>query len=246
MKALALILCLLAGNLGAALASGTKALYYFENNGNDESSNGYTLTTVGTVPYTTTAPTPPQGTYSVGTFSDANYFTAPAGLRTALSGAQYYSIEFYWSKTANVGSEIVMCGQDGTTFWFDWFNDGKIYFVRIGTTNLVSGILSPLSQFYHVAVTNDGTNGKLYINGSVVATGASYTLPTLTSLFIGRYFTGGASADVSKVDKMRFSTYASAGDVPTVFPIADPSVSVLSPYASQSNRPFVSPLWWLK
>jgi glucuronoarabinoxylan endo-1,4-beta-xylanase len=139
---------------------------------------------IGGVPWNGTLPN--GGTFSSGQLTLASasqqYVTLPAGIVSTLSN---YSIEG-WVKlnsTAN-WSRIFDFGNNTTSYMFLTPQNGNTTRARFAiTTNSTAGekqITGPaalnVGAWYHVAVTVQGTNGILYINGAAVATNPAVTV----------------------------------------------------------------------
>src|SRR3989338_3532519 len=106
---------------------------------------------------------------------------------------------------------------------FGYQDNGKIKFtISNGSSyNVLTSNLSPnMEEWYHVAVTYDGTNQKIYVNGSLDNTGASAITPATTNvpLYIGR--TLGLAPDNSDgfIDEVRIYNRAlSAAEIQALY-----------------------------
>lgn len=121
-----------------------------------------------------------------------------------------------WIYLPNLTTSYTIASQSangGGTGNFNWYVDtsGKLNFDANNRTNTNSGTnLLSTSTWYHVAVTNDGSTTKLYINGNLVGSQANAALEAATdSYYIGTrheasfvgYFNG-------RVQHFRFSNTA--------------------------------------
>ena len=106
---------------------------------------------------------------------------------------------------------------------FGYQDNGKIKFtISNGSSyNVLTSNLSPnMEEWYHVAVTYDGTNQKIYVNGSLDNTEASAITPATTNvpLYIGR--TLGLAPDNSDgfIDEVRIYNRAlSAAEIQALY-----------------------------
>lgn len=89
---LLLLLLSLSKLQASACVAADIAIWNFENNLNDGSGNGYTLTASGSVPFATTNC---AGSFSAGPFTSGG-LSAPAGFNTAFQNQSIYSISFYF------------------------------------------------------------------------------------------------------------------------------------------------------
>lgn len=233
MKKLLLILLLFSTGLSAGVRVGTIAFYKFENNGLDQSPSGYTLTTVGTVPYA--AGGPAGGAYQAGVFSDDNYFTTPANFNTAYSGLSAWTVEFYVSPVSfGAGQEpVVWYHTDSGTAFFQILNGGAVKYQRLttrtGSAQSAAGQVVA-GTVYYFAITFDGTTlkvNKAEVTGGVVGAfsvvassvfDASTGTVSLTA--IGRYQSAASFYLDGYVDNLRVSNKAL-----TSFPTTDPNVN---------------------
>lgn len=249
MKALWLVLWLATATAQAAVASGTLALYKFENDLTDSSGNGYTLSQNGTLTFHTT-PTPPQGAYAVGGFSGAvNGYSA--ALRTAASGSTTYTFEAYIYVTDLSTQRMIWSGgsSSASSIFFSVLNTGAIRWTS-DDANIYDSTAGDIAvnTWYYVAFVVNGTSLKVYKGLPGVApslvkdvTATSPESPTAGNFYLGAYSLATGIFNFSGyIDAVRFSNVAR-----TSLPTSDSSGSLLSPYPDQSNKPFVSPLWWM-
>lgn len=203
------------------IATNTVGLYRLDNNLLDSSGNNYTLTQNGTVPFVT-SPTPPQGTHAAGTFSDANYATAPAGLRTAMSNLTAYTIQFSLYSVSKTNSPVMISWNNGDNN-FVQLSDGvtKIRWNAGGANNLdiTSSDYIGNSTWRHMALVGiSATSRKVYVDG--VERGSSASSPdtkTLSTMHLGRYGAATGFSFNGYLDNVRLSNATLS-----TFPTTDP------------------------
>jgi hypothetical protein len=160
--------------------AGCQALYQFENNTNDSSSNSYNPTSEANTSFPTSSPAPKFGTYSLSLNGSTTYVNGiPSGLTTKIRTAGQFSISVWINpKTRPSGS-----GYSGGDNFIKLLDD--IYlsiFLDEELTLNYSVIPSPgvyieypqtqsvrrinLNEWSHICLTGSATNGiKFYING---------------------------------------------------------------------------------
>ena len=161
-------------------------IYYFENNGNDETANGNTLTNNNSCTFETASPDPKQGTYS--TFlqrsSDQSWSSTSTDFDVTgpFSFGGWVYPEATSSETMRVGSKH---GGSGSYGWalirqddpflieFGISSDGTAW----DTTTAASASL-PVNTWTHIVCVYDGSYKRIYVNGSEISDGnfpASYS-----------------------------------------------------------------------
>ncbi len=217
MKAIVLAL-LLCGQLGAGIATGTRAVYNFENNALDGSLNHYDLTNTGPVSFNVTPVPIKQGGYCAGSFDATHYFTPAAGLLSSMSGATRYTIQG-WINPSNLvaGRTYVSMDTSGGDFYIQILAAGTVRW-NDGSGNYDAGAgLVAATTWTHVACVWNGTNRLVYINGAVQTGSTGQNLGTITSIRIGDYKPApGVVAFTGFLDQIRFSNVAL-----TTFPTLD-------------------------
>lgn len=218
------ILLLIARPSHASCAANTQAFYLLNANGLDNCGSN-NLTQSGTVPFN--GPGCQAGnTHASGIYSDANYWTAPAGLGTTLNGATWNVFEGYLYlvskaggnaafQTLAYGSSTFITRLNVTNSALRW--DDTITSIEGGTVN--TGIC------INFAFVGTATSRKIYFNNTVVASdsnngiwpNAAPVIGTLHPLAADGYFFNGY------FDGLRFSS--GSGSPPTNFPTTDGPVS---------------------
>jgi hypothetical protein len=214
------------------IAPNTVALYNFENNALDSSGNNYSLTNTGGVNFNTTPAPIPQGLYDAGgNFSPTTRFQMPSSGTPApgtfyfdFAGLSAYTVEFYVYMNSLATMDVFQI-YDDNSFQYGLFvrlnSDGSITYYSNGSAN---GLVSPggviaAGAWYHVAITTDAVNKKIFVNNVLRATGPqSGGTPLVVSrqLFIGQVFVPLNGF----LDQFRFSNVAR-----TSFPTIDPPAS---------------------
>jgi hypothetical protein len=147
-----------------------RAIYHFNNNLIDASGNNYTATYEGTPNYSNS--TTKIGPQSAGKLYDSNYITLPdAVLRNMKTGTIEFWLYIQENPTAGDkqtqilsragGQWIYRCsyasGCDQNKLKATWHNGTDAYLQSTTTINI--------RTWYHIALTFNGENTKLYING---------------------------------------------------------------------------------
>lgn len=204
------------------------AAYYFENGATDETSNGRDLPAINTPAYVTSAPAPAQGTYSadLARSSQQYYRSSDAGfsITAAFSIVGY----FYFDDTNNWYSLAGKRGNSGNLGWhLNRGPSGEIEVLISGDgTNFTSATsaisLVAAGSFTHIGLVSDGTNIRLYINGSEVTSGdfpqaySSGVYATTADFFLGSQL--GSNAMNGNVDAVAFFNDAlSAAEVSSIY-----------------------------
>ena len=164
----------------------------------DSSGSGYTILSPGTGTFTIgSATSPPQGGTSV------NYANGDTGVDVSAFAGRPYTLEGWFYPTTNDGGAFINRGNDGGA-------DGVGIGIGSGTMDsdglevigIVNNIawkpsgytLPALNAWYHIVMTDDGTDIRFYVNGTLQAT-VSSTAPNLSSMemHIGRENLSGRS-----------------------------------------------------
>lgn len=201
------------------IASGTEALYNFENALTDSSGNGRTLTQAGTIPFVTT-PTPAQGIYMAGVFTDVNYGTAPAALRTAMSGLSAWTIEFYANTVSRANNPVIISWQ-GTHENFFQQNPTSLRWNAGGANNLdiATDHIGTGSNKHVALVCLSSSSRKIFIDNVERGSNAQdASLGTVLQMTLGRYYLAGGFSYNGYIDQLRFSSVARSS-----FPTVDTS-----------------------
>jgi len=196
---IALLLPLTANAGGLMMSSGTKAaaagtactphdisadanlvgLWYLENNGNDETASGNNLTAQGSAAYGTSAPTPKQGTYyGDATGADADEWTIANASQTGMGTGTAISVGGWFYGDANAADGLAgkhnSSGPYGwqvftlttNTLMFGMSSDGTAWTSAASANNIYAD-----SAWYHVVFVYDGSNMRLYLDGSEQTSG---------------------------------------------------------------------------
>ena len=209
------------------LISTTSLSAYYKLNGNLTATVGPTITAPNGVTYTT------------GKFGDANgaavfngstTYLASSTTDAAYGGSSGNISAMAWVYPTNVfGTRDVMNYASSNTGWnirienTNFVGFGNLL-VRIGTTTLTINGVIPVNTWSHIGFTYDNTlNGfKVYLNGSLVATGGTAGMNTSGASFnfrIGRSFNNGAPDNwyVGNIDDVNiWQRPLTAGEVATL------------------------------
>ena len=193
----------------------TLALWRFEGNGLDSYVNGYDLSTVGTLLYPTDRNPPVGINQVVGPFADANYYTLPAGVNTALSSTAGYYFETYVYLNSLANQPVILYGlQDSGTWWIQPLSDTTVKAQWGGAIIQTATFTIATGAWYHIAFWFHSGSGlsKLWVSpaGSISqtpkATGDyNRTHNAATSMAIGRYVAAGSFFTDGYLKNARFS-----------------------------------------
>ena len=180
-----------------------KALWKFENVLTDSSTSGKTLTkAAGTTTYTTSAEEGSGLVLDGSTYYTASDATLPTGTNpVSVSG---------WVNFGSFASQPMYFGYGvgGAHTAFDLFltNAGIVAFYDGTTVTSISTSALSLNTWYYLTVTYDGTNARVYINGSLDKTTAitvNTSLAGATGVTVGAITGGGANKMTGKLDELR-------------------------------------------
>lgn len=199
----------------------------------DSSGNGLTITS-GNGTYTLgSATSPPQGGTSV------NYGGGDTGVVMSAPTARPLTLECWFYPTTNDGGAILNRGEDfGSNGWALGIGSGTMDsngLEVIGLVNTVawkpSGYTLPaLNAWYHLVMTDDGTNIRFYVNGDLKATVASSTPVTPSNeMHIGRQNTSGRAVVGNIAHVAVYSTALSGTRVAAHYNAASGLTVALSP-----------------
>ena len=230
---LLLALLLLTGELGAALAPGTIALYFDSTKCSDETvdaTGNHPLTQVGDVPYGDNGQ--PVGTKSAGVFSTLNYFRQNVSLPLAwFNTANSWTLQAYMKAPNSAG--MTMVGNDRATNGLDFMvgivNTAGTYYDN-GTANVVNATTLADNTWRHWAWTWNGTDLKLYIDNVLIYTSAvSGTMDSSDGpVSIGIYHLLASFAMNGYLNQLRLMN-----TVETSFPTVDPGFEDDDPCSNQ-------------
>lgn len=178
-----------------------KALWKFENVLTDSSSSARTLTkAAGTTTYTTSAE---EGSGLV--LDGSTYFTASDG--SLPTGTNPVSVTSWIQVTSFASSPAYFQygTGGGTLFGLSFDTNGHVMFKNGSTTTQISTTGLSINTFYYLSVTYDGTNARVYINGSLDKTTAvtvNTSLGGASGLSLGA-LAGGSNKMTGKLDEFR-------------------------------------------
>lgn len=161
--------------------SGYKGVYHLED-ANDSTSNAYTLTNTGAVPF---------NAYKIGNGAD---FTPNDSLNnnSILSATSYpKSFSGIFNIDNTTGDQAFFALGDGTTHYYSFKKDsgGNLVFRSNNTTlasNLDTGITAASNTDYHVVVVqHSATSASVYVNGTKTNTTGTTETCTVSQLFLG-------------------------------------------------------------
>lgn len=222
------------------VASGTIALFRFENNLLDSGIHGHTLEQAGTLRYNTSTQLQiPEGVASAGPFSNVGYATGTQPLLSALSNLNAWSFEFLSRSISRANNPKLL----------SWVNEtGENYIsllnspagsvkVSISGDSFTVSKSAIDSNIFSLGLTYDGSNVRIYLdNLLLLTTGVNGYTGTVTGLYVGTSYSGVQGAYSGFLDGLRFSDHAK-----TKFPTIDnfgPSgipTSTVSLYRFENN-----------
>lgn len=159
------------------------ALYHFEGNFNDASTNGYNLTAVGSVPFSAAACAGSQAAFFNGGLE------APAGLKTALSGLSDFTISSYVKVTS--AAESIVFSIDNSIIGATLADGSLKIGGNQGDVTSASGLIHADGTCYLVSFIFTSAGCTLKIDGSTVATGGVHA----TAGSIGAFTVGNINGD---------------------------------------------------
>ncbi|HVZ87142.1 MAG TPA: LamG-like jellyroll fold domain-containing protein [Polyangia bacterium] len=180
----------------------------------DSSGNGNTGTLSGTYSRTT----PPSAI----TFSDPEALnlngtsSASVGVTNFPAIGTAQSIALWFKGVPNGGNENFIAFLSGSAATQLGFRGTALIAWAYGGGTLLSGTAPTDGNWHHVAYIYDGTNDKMYLDGSLFAsaTGVTHQTGTVTSAFIGTYDTNRDEPFVGSLDDIRIYNRAlSAAEV---------------------------------
>lgn len=111
------------------------------------------------------------------------------GSISALNSASTVSISMWCKKssTSNVNISVGSLVSSTNGIWIQWFTDNTLYFtIRNGAIMTTSYALSGDTDWHNIIGVYNGVNAKIYVDGSLVATGTS--VPSSLSSTAGNNF----------------------------------------------------------
>ena len=123
--------------------------------------------------------TPFTNTYSVN-LDGTNDYVDISGAASSLNGLSAFSVSLWYNTSVFNGGLIAGGTNANNAFWISRYTSSRLYFnVRNGgATFLTVNVANADNTWHHVVGICDGSSSKVYVNGSVAASG---TLPSLSS-----------------------------------------------------------------
>lgn len=161
-------------------------------------------------------------------------------------GTGDFSFSCWWKKNSNYGGLVPVAA-----IWFNTggsgvndryhhlvrFNNNTIQFYQRSSSNTTQVVFYnntggwSANQWYHIACVKEGTNGKIYINGSQVVSSNAFSTNTATSSLaptLNRYST--AYSDANQDESAYWTRALSATEVTSIYNSGVPNdISSLSP-----------------
>lgn len=142
---------------------------------------------------------------------------------TIASSAAYF-IVFFGTDTTDGGAEFFWGNVSTSTFWLD----------ADGASSVRSGTITTNTSYY-VAGTFDGTNYRLYVNGSLVGGPTALTTNIVASTaFIGKH-PAGAFCNGSLQEVAIYSKALSAGQIKNHYQVGSNSIIIRPPHQSSGR-----------
>jgi len=124
----------------------------------------------------------------------------------------------FWMKQDDTGINTVVQKSTSTSNGYQiYFNNGDFLYAGDGVKTFASSLLTSTTNWYHVAVTHDGSSLKGYVDGSLINTFSSTITSNTANLTLGRHVSGSGFYHHGKVDE--FSLHSSALDASNIFQI---------------------------
>jgi hypothetical protein len=159
----------------------------------DTGPNNLLVTRSGNTTQGSFTPYWPDGYWSNYFDGTGDHITVPDNASNQLSGSQY-TIEM-WLYPTSTGTERRFFNKNAaSTYGYTFYlTAADVVCFRTDNTNMTAGTLTaPPNRWTHVAVTNDGTNTRIYVNGvlSTSATGVTITNEAVTLRIGARQYDG--------------------------------------------------------
>lgn len=214
-------LLLAASQSWAALAPGTVAYYPLTADLTDSSPNAYNATATGTVTFESVG----GRSGATATWGSSNYFSFPAGLRTAMQSLTSWSWEVYVRFGTGGSNNLIFWGtQASDQYALGLFAGGATGPFRHANVNTLDTSTSMSREvWYHLAVSSDGVTRRLYIDGVQRASAVNgLTMPASITEMVGGVYGNNKTVDpmIGHLSGWRFSNI-NRTTFPTVDPISD-------------------------
>jgi hypothetical protein len=165
----------------------------------DNSSNSFAITRNGDVSVQAFSPFNPTAAWSAATNGGSGYFDGSGDELSAASNAAFnlssgaWTVEAWIYPTTSAGYRTIISGR--SAIWEMGLNTGtyQLYFFN-GSLYTTTATVTP-NAWNHVALSSNGTDIKMYINGVLDRTVTASPGSTATAVYIGgantvQYFTG--------------------------------------------------------
>jgi len=164
------------------------------------------------------------------------------GSISAINSASTVSISYWGKKSAAINKDLgvgtLITSSNG--IWLQWYTDNNIYFtVRNGSITTTSYSLTGDTNWHNIIGVYNGSNSKIYVDGSLVATGTS--VPSSLSSNAGNNFKIGSIGSgfftSGNIDEVAvFNSELSASNVTSIYNSGSPAdLTSLSPISWWRN-----------
>jgi hypothetical protein len=230
----------------------TQLLTCQSNRFQDNSTNNYTLSFVGTPRVQAFQPFSPTASYTTALYGGSGLFNGGTDYLQTPSNSAVSA----WSTDFTIESYIYLTSLPATTSWWtnstsnsDGFTlcyiktDGSIALGRVGVNESASaaGVIK-LNQWQHIAVVRNSSIVTLYVNGVSVATPTTANLETATTkpLTIGGQFQSSGNSNFNGfISNFRVvkgtAVYTGNFTPPTLAPLATTGPASAASYSSTTN-----------
>lgn len=219
------------GFFGTVPDANSVAIYHFDEGSGTSVADATTNTYTGTL-----VNTPSWGTD--GKFGRYVTFTGASSQRMDLSNLSLGSSTlegWFYITTPSTGQALASQSADGggATAWLLQINSSKLQWLQNGGTTVSGTTTLSANTWYHLAVTNDGSTTKLYVNGAQDGSGSN-SAPTAASdgyHLAARHEASYSSFYTGRMQHVRFSNTARASFAYVLS--SEPSVSSGSEVTTQ-------------